>query len=368
MKPFHIDRRSTTGIIVMGFLSAILAACSGASAQWARQKQTTHQLDAIATVSLPQKFVFRDNETVQTPDYNSYNFRRTNDSHINGTTSYAEEMTVTVVAPDFPRERFDRVLSEGALSWMGKSPGLGEAAADGRRWLMRETVYESHPVKEPSWQVRVDDAKRGLVVTWRGFKKQYTLDDAKTNLSALVSAISVSPTIADDFATRRSWARTGWETAYAVNSRVAATVLAEFKLALPGADAMTREGKWRVYLDDQRPQQLHIAHELAILTLPEGPFRLTEKVTYYHYMQQRWVQENQGKESDMLPAGGQRLMAPEFEEQSKKYFYQIRAVDMWRTYPSEGEFADVLRNLLKSMLASHTKLLRDGFISGDAEP
>jgi len=170
---------------------------------------------------------------------------------------------------------------------MGRTPGLGEADAAGRRWLVRETVYERHPVTEPSWLMRVDDVKRGLGVTWRGFKKQYTLDEAKTNLSALVSAVSVSPAIADDFTTRRSWARLGWEAAYAAYSRAAATVLTEFKLTLPGADAMMRQDKWRVYLDDQRPQQLHIAHELAVLTVPEGPFRLTEKVTYYHYMQQQ---------------------------------------------------------------------------------
>ncbi|GEM_PF-3353386 len=46
----------------------------------------------------------------------------------------------------------------------------------------------------------------------------------------------------------------------------------------------------------------------------------------------------------------------------------MRAVDMWRTYAGDGEFAGVLRGLLKSMLAIHTTLLRDGFIRGDAEP
>lgn len=44
------------------------------------------------------------------------------------------------------------------------------------------------------------------------------------------------------------------------------------------------------------------------------------------------------------------------------------AVDMWRTHTVPGEFADELRRMLNTMLSTHTTLLRDGFIRGDAEP
>lgn len=352
----------------MGLFATFWAACTGASAQWARQKQTAHQLDAIATVSLPQKFITDGYEPERTPDRVDYRYRRVNDTHINGMTSYAEELTISMIAPDLPAVRFDRILRIGEIAGMNRNPGLGEADADGRRWIVREVTYERHPVTEPSWLVRVDDNKRGIVLTWRGFKKQYTLDEAKLNLTALVSSIAVSPTIADYFATRRSWQRSGWETAYTVNSRVAAAVLAEFKLNLPATDSMARQDKWRLYLDDERPQQLHVVHELAALTVPDGPFRTTEPVTFYKYMQQRWIQENQGKESDLLAENGQLLMAPEFSDTGKVYFYQMKAVDLWRTYSSEQEFADMLRTMLKSIEREHAKLLRDGFIAGDAAP
>lgn len=352
----------------MGLFSSLWAACTGASAQWTRQKQTPHQLDAVATVSLPQKFIADGYEPERTPDRADYRFRRVNDTHINGQTSYAEDLTITVVAPDLPPARFDRMLRIGEIAGMGRTPGLGEPDAEARRWLVRETVYEQHPVTEPSWLVRVDDAKRGIVLTWRGFKKQYTLEEAKLNLTTLIAAVSLSPAIADEFAKRRSWARSGWEPAYAVNSGVAAAVLNEFKLTLPASDSMTRNGRWRIYLDDERPQQLHVVHELAALTLPDGPFRITEPVTYYKYMQQRWIQDNQGELSDRLPANGQLLMAPEFTDTAKVYFYQMKAVDMWRTYTSENDFAEMLRSMLKSVQSTHTKLLRDGFIAGDAAP
>lgn len=357
-----------TGIIVMGLLSAFLAACTGASAQWSRQKQTTHQLDEVATMAMPQNFVARPDESNRTPDYSTYYFRRTYKSHLNGQTSYAEEMTVVLLAPDLPRERLERMLTAGDFSGMGRDPGMGQADENGRHWLVREITYERHPVTEPSLLIRVDDAARGMVVTWRGFKKEYSVEDAKKNLSALLSSISVSPKLADDFATRRSWARSGWESAYAANTKAAREVLAEFKLTLPSIDSMSRQGKWRVYLDDLRPQQLHIVHELPSITLPDAPFRIIEPVTYFKYMQKMWFQDNQGQESDRLPLVGQKLLAPEFVDQERVYFYQMSAVDMWKTYTGPNEFAELLRKTIKDMMEKNAKLLKNGFIAGDAEP
>ena len=352
----------------MGLLSAFLAACTGASSGWSRQQQTIQNLDGIATMPLPQQYRAEDYRTQRTPDFNSYAYRRPYKSHLNGQTSYAEDLTVTLLAPDFPRERLDRMLLSGDIGGFYRDPALGEADADGRRWVVRETVYEQHPVTEPSWDIRVDDPARGLVARWRGFKKEYTVEDARRNLSALLSSITVSPKIADDFGTRRSWAPTGWEPAYTANTKVVRDVLAEFKLELPVADAITRHDKWRIFLDDQRPQQLHLVHALTAITLPDGPFRITEPVTYFKYMQQRWVQDNQGQESDRLPVAGQKLMATELVDQERVYFYQMAAVDMWKTYSGSDELAKVLRGVINSMTTKHAKLMRAGFIAPDAEP
>jgi len=43
-------------------------------------------------------------------------------------------------------------------------------------------------------------------------------------------------------------------------------------------------------------------------------------------------------------------------------------VGLWKAYASEAEFANNLRAILRKMEAEHTRLMRDGFIAGDAEP
>ncbi|MEO7998019.1 MAG: hypothetical protein ABI852_11275 [Gemmatimonadaceae bacterium] len=352
----------------MSLLGSLLAACTGASAQWSRQTLVEHDLDGIARVALPKEYVAMTERTERTPDYNTYLFRKTYKTHINGQTSYAEEMSVIVVAPDFPRARFDEELANGKIVWFGKAPGTGDAGEKGLRWKVREVVYERHPVTEPSWNIRVDNRERGLVIVWRGFKKQYTLEEAKKNLAGLVDRMTVSNTLAADFAKRRSWKGNDWEQAFATNLRVAKVVLAEKQLSLVQTDSLASKGLWRFYVDNERPQQLHVIHELVTMAMPDGPFRLTAPVTYYKYMQERWFQENQGQESDMLPEKGQAAIAWNFTDRAKVYFFQMKAVDLWKTYASEKEFGDMLRNVLRTMEADHTRLLRDGFIRGDAEP
>lgn len=351
----------------MGLLASLIAACTGASAQWSRQSPTQVALDGVAQIMLPKGLKLLE-RTTRTPDYLEYNFEKVNDTHINGTTSYAEEMVVVLFAPDFPRERFDADLANGLITFIGRSPGAGDPGANGLRWKVREIVYDRHPVKEPSWQIRVDNRERGIVVNWRGFKKTYTLEQAKSNLTELIEKMSVSNSLLADFQTRRSWAPSGWEKAYAANLAVAKAVLAEKQLSLAATDSLAIKGQWRLYVDSERPQQLHVIHQLAVLKVPEAPFRTNAPVTFYKYMQERWFQENQGTQSDMLPLKGQAAIAPQHTDREKIYFYQMQAVDLWKTYASDKEFGDMLRALLKKMETDHTRLLRDGFIDGDAEP
>lgn len=352
----------------MGLLGSLLAACTGASAQWSRQTPVEFALDGIARIALPKGFSALPDRTARTPDYNTYFFEKMYKTHINGTTSYAEELSVVLTAPDFPRARFDEEVASGKMIWFGKNPGPGDAGESGLRWKVRETIYEKHPVTEPSWEIRVDNRERGVVVVWRGFKKHYTVEEAKNNLAKLVEHMTVNSTLAADFATRRSWTGNSWEQAYAQNLRVAKSVLAEKGLSLVQPDSLASKGMWRFFIDNERPQQLHVIHELVSMTMPDGPFRLTEPVTYYKYMQERWFQENQGHVSGMLPLKGQSAIAWNFTDRAKVYFFQIKSVDLWKTYANEKEFADMLRALLRKMEAEHTRLLRDGFIRGDAEP
>lgn len=352
----------------MGLLGTLLAACTGASQQWSRQATVEFALDGIGRVVLPKTMNDNADPTARTPDYNVYNFRKPYKSHLNGQSSIAENLSVYVFAPDFPRARFDAMLTEGQVSGFGKNPGSGTDGEHGLRWLVQEITYERSPVVEPSWNIRVDDRERGLVVTWRGFKKHYTLAQAKDNLASLFDRITINAGLAADFASRRSWPVSGWEASYATNLRVAKSVLAEKQFSLEQTDSIASKGLWSFYLDDERPQQLHVIHALTAMTMPDFPFRLTEPVTYYKYMQSRWYQDNQGQESDLLPPKAQSALARNFTDRARIYFFQMTAVDLWKAYPSEVEFANTLRALLRKVETEHTRLLRDGFIAGDAEP
>lgn len=156
--------------------------------------------------------------------------------------------------------------------------------------------------------------------------------------------------------------------AYEANEQAAKTVLAEFKLVLPAIDSLTRNEGWRLFVDNEQPRKLHVIRELASLKLPDGPFRLLSPVTFYKYQQGHWEQDNQGMGSDLLPINAQTALASDFTDKEKVYFYQMEAVDLSKTYSNPQEFSETLRALLKKMEADNTRLMKSGFIAGDAEP
>jgi len=67
--------------------------------------------------------------------------------------------------------------------------------------------------------------------------------------------------------------------------------------------------------------KLHVIQELATIALPEAPFRTSEKVTFYKYQQAHWYQDNQGKESELLPLSAQHALTAEFTDQKRVYFF-----------------------------------------------
>lgn len=371
--PFRPRRRSTQSTtIVVGLSTLFLAACAGSSANWSSQKQTVHALDSVAQLSIPATLRDLPDRTERTADWVSYHFRKPYKSHLNGMSSYSEALSVVLFAPDLPRERMDSLLANGMprlweLGW-GRHPGLGVPGDASLRWLVSEQNYDRHPVLEPSWYVRVDDRAKGIVIGWRGFKKDYTLEQAKSNIVALHGALRVEGNLARDFDSRRSWVGDAWKASYAKNMRVLTSVLAEEQLVPASVGTMARKGDWRVFIDDERPQQLYLMQLLAGIALPDGPIDLLAPVTYYKYMQQRWVQENQGGGGGMLPEYGQQALATEFTSTERRYFYRIRTIDLWRAYASEAEFAKLVRATLRELKDESARLRRDGFIGGDAEP
>jgi hypothetical protein len=251
------------------------------------------------------------------------------------------------------------------VGW-GRRPGLGTPDERGLRWLVHEQMYERHPVREPAWSIRLDDRAAGILIGWRGFKKHYTLEAAKENLRALHASIRIEGDLARRFATRRSWGD-DWPATYAANLAVVRAVGRELSLPLDATGSLGRAGAWRVAIDDERPQRLHLAYAIAGLTLPDGPFRTSEPVTYFQNWSDVWRQENQGKDGGTLPESLAASLAPEHPDKAKVYFYRIRAIDLWKRY-GEGELASLLRRTLREIESEAKRWLRDGFIEADAEP
>lgn len=357
--------------LAMGLLASLLAACARTTSAWARQPQTVHTLDAVVRVTVPSALALDERVTERTGDWRAYQFRRPYRSHLNGQTSWAEVLGVGVVAPDLPRERLDALLATGALrlpelGW-GREPGLGAADEAGLRWLVQEQTYDRDPVHEPSWSIRVDDRAAGIVIGWRGFKKHYTLEAAKANLRALHASVRVQGDLLQSFATSRSWSGDDWRGAYADNLAVVREVMRERSLPLAAAGAIARQGAWRIAIDDERPQRLHVAHAIAALSLPDGPFAITEPVTYFQNWSGHWRQENQGGEGGRLPESLQRAMRVELTDPEQVYFFRIRSVNLWQRY-APGELAASLRAALRETEAEALRWREGGFIAADAAP
>ena len=364
------DHRILT-TLAMGLLASLLAACGQTSSIWARRPHPVHTLDSLVRVAVPPAFTLDERVTERTGDWLAYQFRGPLRSHLNGQTSMAETIGLAVAAPDLPRERFDSLLAEGAprlpdLGW-GRRPGPGVSDGSGLRWLVQEQIYDRDPVHEPSWVIRVDDRAAGIVIGWRGFKKHHAVEEAKANLRALHASVRVEGDLLRDFATRRNWSSGGWPSAYADNLAVVREVLRERSLPLGAVGSVARQGAWRVALDDERPQRLHVMRAIAALALPDGPFRTSEPVTYFQNWSGRWRQDNQGGGGSMLPASIERAMLTELTDPAKVYFFRIRSLDLWRTY-APGELATSLRTAVRETEEEAVRWRRDGFIAADAAP
>ncbi len=356
----------------MGLFSTLLAACARSTGVWSSASSEVHTFDGLVRMSVPKGLRNEADRNEATVDYRAYHFSKVNDTHINGTTSYSESMSVVFFAPDLPRDRMDALVSSAkpALNdlWWGPTPGLGTDDGHGRFWLSDQKTYERHPVTEPSWYVRVYDRSAGVLIGWRGFSKTYTLEQAKANLETFRNAISVTGNLSADFASRRTWPVSGWEAPYQQNLATVRQVLGELSLPIGDAGKIARRGAWRLAVDQERPQQLQLVYFIAALQLPDGPFRTTERVTYFRVQQGRWRQWSQHHESGTLPESLEAQLATEFADRDKVYFYRIRSVDLWQAHADQRAFAASIRAMIKTTETECARWLKDGFIAGDAEP
>ncbi|MBS1826625.1 MAG: hypothetical protein JST93_15020 [Acidobacteria bacterium] len=320
-------------------LLAVVALVAYACARQRRSVPVVVDLDGIAEMQLRADLRLDSRETEQTGDRSTFHFRRVNDTHINGQTSYAEFLTVSLLAEDLP---------------------VAESLT------MEETVYEQHPVKEPAWRVKLVDAKAGVSLEWMGYRKQYNADHAKEYVREMAAGVRWKKDRAEHFAAHRDWSTSGWAAAYQENLRLLHAALASKGLPAVVAGRWTRHGEWRYTIDNERPQRFHLVRAVAHIALPDGPFRLLAPLTYFRYYATRgfWHQDNQGHGGGVLPASVLPGFREEWTNQEHVYFYCVQSLQLWKEYPS---LAHAVRELMEEAGRRVEEFHTKGAIDADAE-
>lgn len=320
-------------------LLAVVLLVAYACARQRRNVPVVADLDGIAEMQLRADLRLDSRDTEQTGDRTTLHFRRVNDTHINGQTSYAEFLTVALLAEDLP---------------------VAES------FTMEETVYEQHPVKEPAWRVKLVDAKAGVSLDWMGYKKQYNADRAKAYVREMAAGLRWKKDRAAHFAAHRDWSTSGWPAVYEANLRLLNAALAEkgFPAVAPGQ--WTSHGEWRYTVDNERPQRFHFARAVAHIALPDGPFRLLAPLTYFRFFATRgyWHQDNQGHGGGVLPASVLPGFREEWTNREHVYFYSIQSLQLWKDHPS---LTKGLSELMEEAERRAEEFRTKGSIDADAE-
>ncbi|MBN9657205.1 MAG: hypothetical protein J0H49_03455 [Acidobacteria bacterium] len=361
--------------LLVGLLFAVALGTSACflfrkSRVWADLKQTTVDLDGLASVKVPTDLRY-DSEAIQHHgDTAQFQFRRVNDTHLNGQTSYAETMVITIAAPDLDRATFEAQRRKGAFD-VTKPQAAGETSTEGPlQWEVFQTVYERDPVREPAHYVRLTDADAGLVITWLGYQKQYSVEQARANLKYLRSTIAIAPARAEYFEKLRDYKTSSRTADAARNLDLLASGLKELGFPPASVGQWTRHGAWRYTIDNGRPQQFHLVLPINHMRMPDGAFELKGPLTSFKFIQNKyWWQNNQGRGGGLIPQDVLPGFVEEMTDREDVYFFSIHGLNLWKAYPSEG---NPLLTELRGVIAEAEKLKAEffskGLIGGDAEP
>jgi hypothetical protein len=296
---------SVTTLLCLAALAAGLVACGlyGRERVWEKGRLAEQGLGELGRVRLPAELRPDGYEARETGDWAAYGFRRVHDTHLNGQTSYAEALEVTVYAEDFP-------LGAGEGRW---------------EWTVTAEVYERHPVTEPSWRVVLVDRERRVRLEWRGFQKQYRVETAKRNLLFVAEGLALGGDRAAFFAARRDWEPGTWATFYAENRRA---VERELGMVLPVGEWREKEG-WRYGIDNGRPQRLIAMRRLGA-DRREAPVDFRGPVTSYSVLPGHVWQDNQGSGGGLAPREMVEALRGDLGEVGTRTFFVVQTVNLWR--------------------------------------
>lgn len=324
----------------IAFLLILVVALAVVYACGARRRTVVRvDLDGVAEVGLRDDLRMDVRDTEQTGDRTTFVFRRVNDTHLNGQTSYAEVLTLSLLAEDLPvGERFD----------------------------VEAMVYERHPVKADAWRVRMTDLQAGVELDWMGYQKHYSREKAEAYVREMAASVRWLVDRGRHFAGHRDWGG-DWRAVFARNVALLNAELVRLGMVGVEEGRWSRAGHWRYAVDGERPQRFHLVRVIADVTMPDGPFRLTGPLTFFRYYATRgfWHQENQGGGGGLVPGSLVNEFRKELVDEGKVYFYRVQSLHLWKEH---GSVREALRGMMREGDARAEEFVKRGAVEGDAEP
>lgn len=144
--------------------------------------------------------------------------------------------------------------------------------------------------------------------------------------------------------------------------------LRELGVPPSAAGEFTRDSLWRVFVETtSATPHLVLILKLPDIVLPDGAFELLAPLTYFQYERESWQQRTQLKGGTVIAAPADSVLALEFSDSARTYFYRVRTIALDTGVPSAGTL-DQIRLTVQDMLRQAAVLRREGFIGADAEP
>lgn len=261
-------------------------------------------------IHLDKKFRHRADQNDHEPTYKAFHFTRVNDTHLNGQTSYAEQLVLSTPAQACKFQ----LNPTGAIT--EATPNFRFAAAQ----------YDRDPVHVPAIVACLTNKAQNRSLSWYGFAKHYTPESAHKYLAQIDATLDLDPIPPAIFEESQRWSGNAWMEAYFQNKPKLIEALEKQGLDLPFQPDIGALSTWQrkadiaAAIDGERPAHLHFVQAAG-----------TKPTTTLRFEAGRWRQSGSVKISaDLLPEFAEKL------DKSKSHSYKVCRFNLWQKLPEVG--------------------------------
>lgn len=267
-------------------------------------------------IHLDKKFRHRPDQTDYEPTHVKFYFTRVNDTHFNGQTSYAEELTLTTHAQP--------------CSFPLKAKSELTTSTDGPLDFQSATAqYDRDPIHEPALVLCLTNKSKNRSLSWYGYAKHYKLEAAKQYLKQIDATLELDPITQQSLESYKTWSGNAWMEAYFENKPKLIAALEKHGLEIPYQPYIGALSNWQpsktnqnlmAAIDGQRPAHLHIIESIA-----------NNPTTTLTYANNRWRQQGPTPIStDLLPELTAQL------DKKLTHNYKVCRFNLWQPLPKDG--------------------------------